>query len=125
MRENLTNSCVFPLKLSSGVNSYAPLLFFYCSTLGVHGDTCGPVCPTAAFMEIRKGMKVTQNELIMSKRRDGGAGGKGFSYACHVPPHPPPPNLLLLNSPSSPPHYFFSSYCYLRCCMLSVSCLQL
>lgn len=62
MRENLTNACVFPLWLSSGVNSHAPLFFLYCSKLGVLGDTCGPVCPTVVFMEMGKGMKVTQNE---------------------------------------------------------------
>lgn len=133
MRENLTNSCVFLLELSSGVNSHAPLFFFYCSKLGVLGDTCGPVCPSAVFMEMGKGMKVTQNEhrrrTANYEREEGwrgwGGGGDWFLTRRHVPPH----SLLTISCSLTPhllhPTVFFPLLSYLRCCVFSLSCLQL
>lgn len=63
VRENLTNACVFPLWLSSRVNSYAPLFLFHCSELGfTRRHMCACMSRCCFHGNGGKRMKVIQNE---------------------------------------------------------------
>lgn len=120
--ENLNHACVYPLQLSSGVNSLAPLFFFYCFKTWSnwrHGRACLSDC---CFLGNGKWNKETQKgqqcRTANYEQEGEGEGGRrrrrGVSHTAAMCP-PLTPSSHSPAPPSSNPLLFVS------CCDLFVA----